>query len=286
MALFRYYFFKEHNRSYDSSDLIAFFSAIPNITIDKQREDRKIHYKNTFLNFEADFIISNKSVVPNLDKLNPKYLDLNIRLEFSMLLQNYKLDILINIVEQMCKRFNFAVYNEIFEDVSPYRRGMLIKAFDVVKVAYKKTYEDEIALYNKLEQNTLNQVYTYLEQRKNLMDLYQSEHVYPLEYLFYGQKGMRQAFVSVKWDGLTPFVMPPCVDVLTIYENKIAKIISYKEFETKVQKYLKPVESNMLGLVYVTPRDMKKVRKIIIKGKFSPLTSELNEINLDKILDV
>lgn len=286
MVLFKFYFFKENNRNYDVSDLLAFFSAIPNITIDKQKEDRRILYKNSLLNFSADFVISSKSVVSNLQRLNPKYLDVNIRLEMDILLQEYKLEILTNIVEAMCKRFSFFVYNEVFEDVSPYRRTMLLKAFQMVKEAYKKTYEDEISKYYKLDPINLNGIYSYIEQRENFVKLYATEKIIPLEYLFYGQKGMRQAFISVKWNGVSPFVMPPNVDIITIYENKTVRMIPYKEFESKVSKYLKPVPSNIFGMSVATPKTIKKIHSILLKTKFSVLTADLLEIDFNKILDI
>lgn len=285
MVLFRYYFFKENNRSYDLSDLLAFFSAIPEITVDKHNDDRVMHYRNDILNFEADFVISNKSIVPNLAQINPKYWDVNIRLEFSAILQSYKVEMLIEIVDQMCKRFGFFVYNEIFEDVSPFRKSMLLKAFEVVKIAYKKTYEEEISEYNKLDTDNLNLVYSYLEQRGNFLELYKSENIYPLEYLFYRQKGLRQAYVSVKWDGITPCILPPCIDILTIYEAKQVRLIQYKEFQAKVSKFLRPVASNIYGLNYITSKDMKKVHKILMKSKFSVLKVQLEDISINKILD-
>ncbi len=288
--VFRYYFFKEQDRNYDLADLIAFFQAVPNISLEKVGSERRMNYVNEMLDFKATFVISDKSILKsaNLVSIDPKYLDLNIYVEFNLLLANYKIELVVDIIENLCKRFKFCVYNEVFEDVLPFRRMLLLKAFEKVKEAYKSKYEDEIAEYNKLEPMVLNSVYKYLENKSSLKNIFKEDKIVPLDYIFYKKLGSRRAYVGVKWDGYTPFIIPSNVDLLVIYENGNNRFIHYKEFEAKIIKVLKPVESDLFGLCYITYKDMKKVRKELVKGKFSAINQnvELIQIDLKQILDI
>lgn len=283
---FKYYFFKENNRVYDLADLLAYFEACSNVTVSKIGEERRIYYKNETLNFEGLFVIGTKSVVPNLQNLNPKFLDLNIRLEFDILLSSYKANLLIDIMEGMCKRFGFCVYNEMFEDVSVFKHNTCLKAFELVKIAYKEKYEEEVMNFNKIEQTALNSVYAFLEQKQKIIEFYQEEEILPLEYVFFKEQGNRKAYIAAYWNGFDPFIMPPCVSLLVVGDGENKKIISFKEFSKRVGKLLKPADGSLYNLYIVNYKDIKKVRKITSKDKFEHIVVPLATVSLDSILDI
>ncbi len=282
---FRFYFLKEGTRIYEKSDLITYFQANSNITEEKRHDDRIYTFHHPILNFEARFIMTSKSCVPHLERLNPKYFDVNFFVEFSILLPTYSVEIILDIIEELVKQFKFYVYNQAYEDVSPFRRAMMIKAFEAWKRAYKDNHEDEIAMYNRLDPQTISQVYGYLLRRAKLEILLDKNKVVISNYFFLHAQRSRTAFVAISWDGYSPFILPPAVDILFLDDGKVSKYIPMAEVLQKAEKLFHPIDG--YGIIQMMDiKNTKKLHKILTKDRFAPLTAELKKLSMDKILDI
>lgn len=282
---FRFYFLKEGTRVYEKSDLLTYFQANSNITIEKKLNDRIFTYHHPILNFEARFVMTSKSCIPHLERLNSAFLDVNFYVEFNILLQTYAVEIILDIVEEICKLFKFHVYNQSYEDVFPFRRSMMVKAFDAWKRAYKDNHEDEIAQYNRLDPQTISQVYGYLQRRAKLEILLDKDKVVISNYFFLHTERSRTAFVAISWDGYSPFILPPAVDILLLDDGKYTKYIPMSEVLTKAEKLFKPIDG--YGIIQMMDiKNTKKLHKILTKDKFATLTVELKPLSLEKILDI
>ena len=112
---FRLYFLKEGTRTYEKSDLITYFKSNSNITSQMEGDNRVFTFHHPILNFEARFIMTSISCVPRLERLDPKYYDVDFYLEFDVLLSSYGVEILLDIVQEICQQFDFKVYCESFQ---------------------------------------------------------------------------------------------------------------------------------------------------------------------------
>ena len=132
---FQIFFLKEGTRVYEKADLITLLSATPNSTIPDMTKNTTgkfvFTYRHSVLDFEARFIISDKSVVPHLERLNSRFYDVNVYVEFDVLSPNYAVEILLDIVQEITSKFDFKVYVESFiYDVKPFKRSEIIKNFN------------------------------------------------------------------------------------------------------------------------------------------------------------
>ncbi len=285
--LFRYYFFKEGTRRYDVADLISYFNANPYIDILNKNEAEKVaHYYNPTLDFSFDFIIASKSSVPNIERLDPRYVEVNLKVEFNVLLPTYNVELILNICEDITKMFNFYVYNEVFEDVSPFKRSLMLKAFEIVKLAYKNKYPQEIANYYRLDKENLNKVYDYLQQSSIISDLLKVDNVIVPKIAFYAVDGKRKIYTAIEINPIEPFVFPLFVDMVHINNEEMDMFISSEELYSQTKKLFHPIESSISSLFYTTPREIKKINKILTKVNFSPLILELKKVDFSKVLDI
>lgn len=280
-----YYFFKEHTRLYDKADILAFFQGIPEFRLQMNEKEYHLIYVNTILDFTAKFIIAEKSVVPNIQKLNPSYYDINIRLEIPLLLPTYKANLLFTVCQELCQKFKFFIYNELFEDISPFRRNMLVQAFNEVKKAYKLKYEEEFLEYRKAPAAVLENVYDYIVHKNTILEKYKSERVNALDYLYLGLKGDRNVLFAVRYDGFAPFIMPPHVDYIIYYDREV-RYIKASELFAKCGKMLKAADTNVFGVTYVTLKDMAKLRKILKKARFTFVPDTFVDVEEYSILDL
>ncbi len=282
---FKFYYLKEESRVFDRTELLTFFQANSNISIENVGLDRHYIYHHPILNFDARFILSNKGVIPNAVHLNPRYLDVNFRVEFDITLPTYFAELVLDIAEEIAKRFKFVVYNESYEDVIAFRKMTLAKTFEIWKNAYKNKNEDEIAKYSRIDPTSLAQIYNYILRKPKLEVLLDKNKIKISDYFFMRTDRLRTAFACVKWDGYSSFIIPPSVDILLFDDPKYRKYIKMSELVGKCEKLLKTIDGYG-NLKIVDIKAAAKLRKILIKTNFAPLTAELKEIKLSEILDI
>ena len=280
---FRFYLFKESNRVYDRSELITYLEAQPFMSLVSDGGVKIARYHNTQINMDAQFVLNTKSIVPDIQRLNPKYLDLNIYVEFDVLNNTYKVNKIVDLIENICKRFDFCVYNEYFEDVQPFKRALLIKAFELVKNGYKRKYEEEFLNYSRLDKERLDGVYEFLELKDNFEGL---EEYNILHYCFLRLKESRNVYVTFDLDLSQPFIMPPHAQLVRICTENGVSIISYEDLKKKIYKYLKLVDAKLYDVFMVEAKHFKKVKKIILKSKFDTVKVNLKEVEFNSVLDI
>ncbi len=282
---FKFYFLKEGTRVFDRTELLTYFQANSNVTLEKNGENRDYTYHHPILDFDAHFILSSKSAIPHLERLNPKYFDVNFRVEFDIKLPTYCVELILDMADEIAKMFKFSVYNESYEDVITFKKNILAKTFDVWKNAYKSKNEEEIASYSRLDSTLLSQIYNYILRKPKLEVLLDRNKIQLSDYFFMRTDKSRSAFVCMAWDGENSFIIPPGIDILYYSDSKVKKYIAMQELSTKANKYFKIIDGYS-NIKIVDDKVVGKLKKIILKSKFAPLTVELKEIKLKDILDM
>ncbi|MCM1130071.1 MAG: hypothetical protein NC310_03470 [Roseburia sp.] len=282
---FKFYYLKEGTRVFDRTELLTYFQSNPNVTLEKNGDNRDYTFHHPILDFDAHFILSAKSAIPHLERLNPKYFDVNFRVEFDIKLPTYCVELILDIADEIAKMFKFAVYNESYENVVAFRKNTLAKTFDIWKNAYKNKNEEEIASFSRIDSASLSQIYNYILRKPKLEVLLDGNKVQISDYFFMRADKSRTAFVCMSWDGENPFIIPPGIDILYYKDSKAPKYVAMQELVLKADKLLKIIDGYG-NIRMVDGKAIGKLRKIITKSKFAPLTVELKEIKLKNILDI
>ncbi len=286
---FQLYFLKEGTRVYEKADLITLLSATPNITVPEMTKNSGKYvfiYRHSVLDFEAKIIISDKSVVPHLERLNSRFYDVNVYVEFDVLSPNYAVEVLLDIVQEISNKFDFKIYIESFVyDVKPFKRSEIIKNFNSWKRAYADKHPEELTKFCKLDSQAISLVYGYLQKKKRLEITYDTSKVQVSDYVYLHTEKSRSAFIAIRWDGEKQFILPPAVDLLMLDDGKVNRYISMSEIMMKAEKMFKPIDGYG-SIQIVDQRCIKKLHKLLVKERFSPPYVELKQITLDKIKDI
>ncbi|MCR5786439.1 MAG: hypothetical protein K6G28_01900 [Acholeplasmatales bacterium] len=282
--IFRYYFLKEGNRVYDKSELITFLKANPYIRLEDEGMIKKAIYHNPNLKLDATFVFNNKSIIERIERLNPKYLDLNIYVEIPVLTNTYKVNRIIDIIQEICFRFDFAVYNEYFEDVSKFDRSLLVSVFNLVKKAYKKRYEDEFVAYSKINPDLLDNIYAFLDNKAQIET---ETDLKALNYVFLRENDTRNAYTCLDLTFDQGFLIPPACKLARYIKDGKYVVISYEELIKKIGKYCKNVTNlSSLNVLAVEDKYVRKINKVLTKTNFDKVIVPLSEVELDQILDL
>ena len=122
------HFFKEKTRKIDVEALFEFFENYKNIKPYEKDNTIYFSFEDDNIKLYADFALTPKSIVSDIHRLDPKYLDINFHLEISPLLPTYKAEIIFEIIAELCEEFKIFIYNELFDNVLPFRKELLVTA--------------------------------------------------------------------------------------------------------------------------------------------------------------
>ena len=167
-----------------TSNRCCLFDEIPEAREDANNGEYtnqfKILYNNPILASKAEFILTNKSVVRDLHRLNPRFLDVNMRVEIPVMTTSFAANFIFEIVKKLCEEFDFYVYNEHFKDVIELRMPTVIRSFEMTKEAFKEKYNyllDDIYFCPK---DKLNDILKYVNEQYSLQRYYRDQEVYVL----------------------------------------------------------------------------------------------------------
>lgn len=285
---FTFYFLKEGTRLYEKTELITYLVSNQYITPpseDSTSLSKVYTYYNPILKFKAEFVMADKNIIPHLEKISPKYFDVNFCVRFNILLSNFAVEMLLDIIEDIVKKFKFFLYNQAFPDVVPYRRDLAIKTFDSWKKAYATQNPELVAKYNYLDTLSYSQVCNYLIKKRRLELTIANKNIKVSDYIFLTTEKSRTTYIAVEWDGESQIVLPPAVDILYLNDGKTSKYIAMNEIFAKTEKLFIPIDGYG-NIMLLEEKAIKKLHKLLLKERFAPLHEEIIPFGMEKILDV
>lgn len=291
MVKYVLHFFKEQTRQFDFEQMLSFFDEIPEAREDANNGEYtnqfKILYNNPILASKAEFILTNKSVVRDLHRLNPRFLDVNMRVEIPVTTTSFAANFIFEIVKKLCEEFDFYVYNEHFKDVIELRMPTVIRSFEMTKEAFKEKYNYLLDDIYFCPQDKLNDILKYVNEQYSLQRYYRDQEVYVPNYYIVVDEN-KNLYFSIHWQEGKLTVFPPHLDYVYYNTNNSTKttIIPYHELIAKIEK----LTTNVPGFLENTKvienkKNRKKVASALKKAKFTNVEKHFKRINLDQIID-
>lgn len=282
---FSLYFFKEKSRSIDLKSIFSFFEAIPECKIDFEDERVVITYLNDTLKNFGQFIITKKSCVPNIYMLDPKYLDLNFHFEMPIMTAHANALAMFKLSEALCKKFGFAIYNELFENVLPFRPEVVERVFEMVKRAYIDKNYDVASTYFYVSRDVLSDILQYHKELYDLQLYYKDDRIYVPRMLILKDTEKNKLALGFEWKEHTATVFPPHVDYIFYRYGDDVKIIKMSEAFPEIDKMTDVVPGFIENTRLTQKKMLKKIHRIVKKTKFSKVETAFEKLTLDRIMD-
>ncbi|MCD4826205.1 MAG: hypothetical protein K8Q99_00325 [Acholeplasmataceae bacterium] len=285
MAEFHIHFFKEKSRKIDLEVLISFFEDIKGFIVEMDNDSVRFLYTHPRLGQKARFVITPKSQVPDIYRLSPKFLDLNFHLEMDLLSPNYIANILFDLVKQICDRFNFHIYNEMFEDVLPYKAEVVQKVYHMLKQAYIDKNPVILSNYFILKNEKLNAIYRYLDEMYELQKYYQEMETYVPSYHFLKTES-KKLVLGIEFKEHTLSVFPPEIDYVFYRSKDDIKVYQASQVLETIDAYVQDVPGFIKGTKVIPKKNLKKVHKLMKKTKFDLVSHTFEKEVLKHLLDI
>lgn len=288
MDVFILHFFKEKTRQFDYERLLSFFNDVPEATIidtDDASSELRIAYRHPILKSSADFVVSRRSTVQDIYKLDPHFLDVNFRLEVPLLTPTYSSNIIFEITQKLCKEFNFSTYNALYEDVMPFRFEVVSRGFEIAKQNFKDKFSYQLDNYYSYPQIKLNECLKYVNEQYDLHRYYKEQNVYVPNYFVVVDEQNKVHF-TMEWAENTRTLFPPHIDFIYYRSGLETSILPYDEVMAKIEKYTTNVPGFIENTKVIEPKQTKKVNKALKKAKFTKVNSTLIRIDLNQVIDI
>ncbi len=288
MDVFILHFFKEKTRQFDYERLLSFFNDVPEATIidtDDASSELRIAYRHPILKSSADFVVSRRSTVQDIYRLDPHFLDVNFRLEVPLLTPTYSSNIIFEITQKLCKEFNFSTYNALYEDVMPFRFEVVSRGFEIAKQNFKDKFSYQLDNYYSYPQIKLNECLKYVNEQYDLHRYYKEQNVYVPNYFVVVDEQNKVHF-TMEWAENTRTLFPPHIDFIYYRSGLETSILPYDEVMAKIEKYTTNVPGFIENTKVIEPKQTKKVNKALKKAKFTKVNSTLIRIDLSQVIDI
>ncbi len=284
MAQFNVHFFKEKSRHIDIEVVIDFFENIEGVTTDMDESSVRFLYTHPHLPYQALFIITPKSQVPDIYRLNPRFLDVNFHMEMPILTPNYIAKDVFEVIKKVCDKFDFHIYNEMFEDVLAFKMELLDKVFHMLKDAYVEKNPVLLNDYFVMPTDKLTAIYRYLDDIVELQKYYKELDTYVPKYHFLSVENHHMT-IGIEWNEQTLTVFPPYIDYVFYRLNGEIIVLVAEEVLSVLDKFLTDVPGFIRGTKVLTKKWLRKAHKVMKKYKFSKVDHTFTKQNVKKLLD-
>lgn len=285
MAQLNIHFFKEKTRKIDLEALISYFEEIEGFKIEMDNESVRFLYTHPRLGHKARFLIMPKSQVPDIYRLNPKFLDLNFQLEMPLLIPDYIATHLFELVKNICDLFNFHIYNEMFEDVLPFKMERILKAYHLLKEAYFKKNPVIMSNYFILTTPKLNAIFRYLDDIEELQKYYDDLDTYVPAYHFLKTEE-KKLIIGIEFKEQSLSVFPPHLDYIFYRLNDEIRVLPALQVLTVLDKYLLDVPGFIKGAKVLPKKFSRKAHRLIRKTKFDKVSHTFEKEGMTRLLDI
>ena len=285
MAINIHFFRDSSLEKLDFSKVLEFFDNYPNFKTYYTDDEVQIDYRDDDFKFSYRYLITKKSRVNNIYKLNPSYLNVNFYLELPVLIPSFLVKEILTITQKICKLFDLEIYNDSFNDVQPFNLADVVVLFEDSR---KQTIED-YGMQDKLpfQKDKLDEVCRYQRSVESLREYYHNEvEVNVVEPIL--DKITNEYGISTTWTVGTPMVFPPHLSYVYIKdEQNLPFLVRGADFFSIVGKYLIEIVNFLPDMYILKAKQAKSARKTLNKlRKVAIIDQNFKSIRLSNLLDV
>lgn len=284
MAIFSFHFFKEKTRKLNIEAVIDFFEQQEGYVVTANEDTLRFDYEFAGHYNKISYIFLPKSIVPNIQRINPKFIDLNFHVEMPILMSDYVFKQALEVIRKFCYKFETFVFSEMLQDVMPFKEDALISVFQIIKKTYIERNPALLLDFVILNRNESDVYYKYMDSLLELHHYFTDINVYVPHLLFLKNK-KGEFKTAIEWKDRSNTVFPAKLDYVLYKVNETYKVFQYRDIKKLLSKYLLDVPGFTVGTYYTNPKYYKKISKLINKAKLETVENTFTKVHLKHIID-
>ncbi len=276
-AVMNIHFFRKSTlEKIDYSKVLDYFEGLANFEVFYTDDYVEIMYKDTKFALAYRYLITKKSRVTNIYKLNPMYSNVNFLLEMPVMIPSFLAKEIITIAQKLCHIFELGIYHDSFEDVRAFNVVEVLDFFEKQRAFYiqENGYGDKITYDNE----KLNVICKFQKSVESLISYYHDEVMVNLCYPI-RDKNTNETGICYDWRFGKPVIFPPYVDYINIIEDESGDMLVRRdELFQLLSKHLAEIQ-NYLPDMYILKgkqakncrRELKKIKRIVMEKNYKIL---------------
>lgn len=291
MTDFKIHFFKENQRIDLSQEIISLLTNKDNFKDAYFEFERKndliiFNYIDKYLPYRARFSISDVSIIKTdkLIKINPKYFDINFRLELPFSSPNYFSKKLFKIVGFLVQKLKLFIYTEFFQDCLEYDQHYLESLFLQLREKYKQKRPNEFLDFTILNTYKLDSILQYIEQKDKLEEFFKDSNIQIPEYEFLKDFDDRFS-IAISWQEDSATIIPPFIDYIFYKKLTEDKTLYANEVFYQLDGIFEQVPGYSKDCKMIKKDKLRKANKLIHKTNFTKVDKTFHQLDLEKIID-
>lgn len=285
MAINIHFFRDSSLEKLDFAKVLEFFDSYPNFKTFYTEDEVQVDYRDDDFKFSYRYLITKKSRVNHIYKLNPMFLNVNFYLELPVLIPSFLVKEILTITQKICKLFDLEIYNDSFKDVQPFNLADVVVLFEESR---KQTIED-YGMQDKLPfpKDKLDEVCRYQRSVESLREYYHNEvEVNVVEPIF--DKITNEYGISITWAVGDAMVFPPHLSYIYIKdEQNLPFLVRSADFMSIIGKYLIEIVNFLPDMYILKAKQAKSARKTLNKlRKVAIIDQNFKSIRLSNLIDV
>jgi hypothetical protein len=281
MSFFKIHFFKERSRVIDIDELMQYFEK-KQYTNEMNEKFLRFHYEHPTLHTKFYFTLTPKSTVPDIYRLNPKFLDVNFEISLPILMSSFMLEIALKEILSFSKYFNLSLYHPLFEDVSPYDEGMLLEVFYMFQKAYLNKHPEYAKSFTFISKETLHAMSTYTNDMQALKQYFNDVEIFVPKYQVI--RCDDEIIIGFMWNIDVITVIPPLVNVCFYRLHDNIVMIHMDHLEPIIDKYFAKVPGTIAGTRVLIKKYKKKVMHFMKKLPYKDVCTSAQKISFEYLM--
>ena len=278
MPIINIHFFRNSSlEKLDYFQVLEFFDNQPNFEIYYADDYVEILHVDSEFNFQYRFLITKKSRVSKIYKLNPMFTNVNFLLEMPILIPSFIAKEILSTIQKLCRTFELGIYHDAFNDVKQFNVVEFLDFIEKQRSVYIRDFDidDKITF----DGEKLNIICKFQRSVDSLIDYYHNEVAVNLCYPII-DKNTNESGICYDWKFGTPIIFAPYVTYINILDDENGKMLVRKdELLAILDRYLTPI-SNFLPDMFILKqkqaknckKELKKIKKIMLDKEYRVLS--------------
>ncbi|QVK20352.1 hypothetical protein KHQ82_08460 [Mycoplasmatota bacterium] len=283
---YRIHFFSDRRSTISLKRVYEFFDE-EDFIYSQHAKYISFRYENKILENKASFVFSKHNVIPNIYTLNPGFTNINLFVEFPLIISNFYLNEILTIINQLAKMFDLYYYMDLNQDIMPFDKDEIFeKLLD---------YRDRTLAFEEItrtrgkfliDSNKLNELCTYQIDSELLSEYFNGE-IDVNKYIVMRNLETDELALSVVWDITRPTVFPKYIDYVHVIfeETELTSIVSAKDILPKINRFLAMLPNFVEGTKVLKPGSfIRKAKKV--QNKIRKLVISEDDFEIISLMDI
>lgn len=280
------HFFKNRNERLDFEELIDnYFNVMENVQIDSDDNECRINIGMPDFNFSYRYLITKRSHVSSIYKLNYDYSNVHMLIEIPLNIPQFLIRAILQQVDEMCKRFGFAIYYDQLDNIREFRIFEVLQSILNERTKYFNEHP-EIVSY-KIPEGKLNVVCIYQKLIPTLPQIVKCD-LMNNPYIIMVDKSTGHVELSINWRVGEPTIFPPELSYVHIEEEEnLVNVVPINIFMKYIGHYMFEIKDSASSIKMLFLNDksstkakkyLKKIRKYMISSSNFDIVKLINLI--------